>query len=683
MIRRREPSAVGLRVAVLLVAALAVGACGRDAGEPDVVAGLEGLPELPAGPPPELPPLDAAELAPAVGEQLTAQHRRVSELSGDVDATTRADAFGELGRLYHSYRFLDAAEVCYLGARHLAPRTPRWPHLLGHVYELRGEYELAAAAYREALAAGPQSPPLWLRLATALARLGRHGDAAPLFREVLAADPSSAAAHYELGLAASERGDAAAAREHLEKALESAPGASVIHHPLGLAYRQLGDLERAREHLAQAGDRAVIFPDPEIDALRGLRRTAGDLLTAGTARDLAGDLDAAIEEYRQAVAAFPEDFEARLALGAALSRRGDAEAALHLQEARHLAPDSALAHSQLAFHHAARGALEEAERLFRHALELQPEYEEARLGLAQVLARQERHPEAIAQYDAALRVDPREVGTRLLRAESLLALGREAEARQELDAVLEAEPGHPGASFRLAALHQEGGDSEAAVALYRGVLERAPDPAQGAWAHYKLGVLLARRGEEPEALAQFEQAVGLQPDFVDALYNLGVALSRAQRSNEALVRFRRVLELRPADGRARVAEAAELMRGGSYAAARETLEQGHALTPGDSRIVADLARLLAASPRSEVRDGRRALELAQRLFAAEASLQHAELLAMALAEAGQLAAAADLQSRAVAAAEGARQWELAATLRANLARYRAGQSCCAPSSGSG
>ena len=65
-----------------------------------------------------------------------------------------------------------------------------------------------------------------------------------------------------------------------------------------------------------------------------------------------------------------------------------------------------------------------------------------------------------------------------------------------------------------------------AVAQFDAALRIKPDYAE---AHNNLGVVLSRMGSHlPEAIEHFESAVRISPDYADAHYNLGVALSKSQ-----------------------------------------------------------------------------------------------------------------------------------------------------------
>ena len=89
------------------------------------------------------------------------------------------------------------------------------------------------------------------------------------------------------------------------------------------------------------------------------------------------------------------------------------------------------------------------------------------------------------------------------------------------------------------------------------------------------------------------------------------------------------------------------------------------------------ARILAASPHDALRDGDRALVLAQRLVAARRNSQSLETLAMALAEPGRFAEAARVQREAITLAKTSGRGDLV-RLRSNLARYEKNERCRDP-----
>ncbi|MBX3738181.1 MAG: tetratricopeptide repeat protein [Candidatus Didemnitutus sp.] len=64
-------------------------------------------------------------------------------------------------------------------------------------------------------------------------------------------------------------------------------------------------------------------------------------------------------------------------------------------------------------------------------------------------------------------------------------------------------------------------------------------------AHLNLGEQLARTGRTREAIACFESALQLQPNYVTALYDLGTALISDRRPRDAIAPLRHALDLEP------------------------------------------------------------------------------------------------------------------------------------------
>jgi tetratricopeptide (TPR) repeat protein len=65
------------------------------------------------------------------------------------------------------------------------------------------------------------------------------------------------------------------------------------------------------------------------------------------------------------------------------------------------------------------------------------------------------------------------------------------------------------------------------------------------WAHNRRGELRAEAGQADEALADFEQAVTLDPERAQAVYNRGVSYAAAGKFDEALADLEKAIELRP------------------------------------------------------------------------------------------------------------------------------------------
>ena len=71
-------------------------------------------------------------------------------------------------------------------------------------------------------------------------------------------------------------------------------------------------------------------------------------------------------------------------------------------------------------------------------------------------------------------------------------------------------------------------------------------------AHNNLGLLLADKGRTDEAMAHYQKALEINPDYAEAHNNLGTLLAKMGRTDEAMVHFLKALEINPDYGDAHV-----------------------------------------------------------------------------------------------------------------------------------
>jgi tetratricopeptide (TPR) repeat protein len=191
------------------------------------------------------------------------------------------------------------------------------------------------------------------------------------------------------------------------------------------------------------------------------------------------------------------------------------------------------------------------------------------------------------------------------------------------------------------------GDRRAALTEYDKALQQTPDDSR---AHYYLGRLMVAEGAVSVGLDYLLTAVALNPEYHPAVLELARALVADQQLEASLSHFAAAARLAPDDEQAWLGGSSALLDLGRYAQAREVLTQAHETLPDHLGLAMSLARLLAASPDPEVRDGKRALQLALGTYEVAPSADHAETVAMALKELGCCAETAAWLQKAIAAA---------------------------------
>lgn len=327
MTERRVCAAFGLAV---LLAAHPPALRAQEPATPDLLPpARSGLAALP------LPPLDGLE--PAVASQLREARQAFEGAASGARTRDLAAAYGELGRVFHAYEFLETAEPAYANAMRLSPGDGRWPHLLGYLYQQTGRLEESAERLQDARRVQPDDRAAAMRLGDVYVGLNRLREAREQFESALAAFP--AAARNGLGEVALREGRFKDAVEHFEAALARVPQALSIHYSLAMAYRGLGRLDDARSHLQRRGPGGVNAADPLVDGLQALVRGERLLVIQGSRAYAAGLFAEAARAFERALAAAPGSVPARVNLASALLQLGDVPRAIgQLQDAYARAP---------------------------------------------------------------------------------------------------------------------------------------------------------------------------------------------------------------------------------------------------------------------------------------------------------------------------------------------------------
>ena len=240
---------------------------------------------------------------------------------------------------------------------------------------------------------------------------------------------------------------------------------------------------------------------------------------------------------------------------------------------------------------------------------------------------------------------------------------------------VDAAPDHAAMRLDLGVALERLGDARGAQTQFEDALRLDPRLFK---AHYNLGALLARSGRDQEAIDRFMEAVTHNPNFGAAHLALAHALLRTGRLERSLTGYRRVIELEPGNGQARFGEAMALVRLEHYAEARDRLNVAMRIHPAQPEFPHALARLLAAAPDDQVRDGAKAWDLVKSLAAKQQNTAVAETMAMTLAELGLFVQAVEWQRVAMSIATGAERPDIAQRMAANLTLYLRRQPCRTP-----
>ena len=461
-----------------------------------------------------VPSPDLSRLDPVVQRQLSHARSEFEAESHKQGASPRelADAYGQLGKLYHSYTLLNAAEACYQNAISLMPREFSWRYYLAQAYHTEGNLSEAISSYESALSLRPNELLIEVRLGDAQFLRNEPDLAESLYEKALSTDPSCAAALAGRGNIALYRQDYKAAVKWFESALTADPNAKGLYYPLALAFRGLGAIEKAQASLARRSAGVPALRDPLMDNLRELATGKQTFWMRGWRAFQSGDFVKAAEEYGKMVAADLDDPIAWMELGSALVKMGKIKDALQdYRRAVDLSPGTAAAHQNLAMCLTQLGMAEEAVQHYREAMQLDPGLTHAYFHLANELIRLKRYREAESMYSRTVELEPQNGFARFMQGIALVRLRRFADARSKFE------------EARHALLE----DLDISAALAR-LLAAAPDRAvRDGRRAVELIMQVLRASKAPDldyvrtfamALAEtgrFDQAIRVQRELVD------------------------------------------------------------------------------------------------------------------------------------------------------------------------
>ena len=284
------------------------------------------------------------------------------------------------------------------------------------------------------------------------------------------------------------------------------------------------------------------------------------------------------------------------------------------------------------------GTWADSEKLCRHALEVTENNTVAHENLGAFLWSHGRSAEAREHWETALGLHPDNAETLANLANILVKEKRFAEASRNLKRALELNPNSDGAHNTMAAVCLAQGNIEEALRHCQEANRLKPDnPA----ILRNIAEIHRSQGKLPEATAMLRQLLDIEPENISARDTLAVLLAGRKQWTEAIVELHEVLR-------------------------RE---------PGDYFAMNSLAWVLATSPDASVRNGKEAVELAQR--ATQGSDRRTpeilDTLAAAYAEAGRFPEAVETAQQARTMAAGQGNLELAARLLGRLELYRNGK----------
>jgi tetratricopeptide (TPR) repeat protein len=317
--------------------------------------------------------------------------------------------------------------------------------------------ETAVREYRATLSLDPQNIDAQANLGVIAFMQGQYAEAAEDFRQALKLDPALWKVQALLGMCEKRLGHLASARLWLEKSfphLEEPKLKTQAGLELAELDYQVGELGKSAEVI-----NTLRQLDPKnLDVLYSAYRTYTDLAgstlnaIALLAPDSArmhliiaehlineGDRDGAIVQYKKVLELAPQLPGAHFELAEALLQKSKTQREREEAEEAFLAelalnPGDVNAECRLGDLYLSAGTtrLDDAYKSYARALQLQPSFANAQLGMGKVLIRMGKNEEALAALREAARLDPLDSTVHYLLAQTYRRLGRMPDADREI-----------------------------------------------------------------------------------------------------------------------------------------------------------------------------------------------------------------------------------------------------------
>ncbi len=415
-----------------------------------------------------------------------------------------------------------------------------WQRIAGIYEEEFVDLNKAAAALERVLLLDPRHNEALTVLARYYRSLNRHYELAALYeRHLEAVEDTSRKAEVAMALGellAQHLGQPEAASEAYERALEAVPNHPPALEALAQLRAHAGDAERAIEAIERLAREAET---PEKSAEQYLR-AARLLETRGQARE-------AIERYKLAVDANPNDPTLTTTLRRAYIAQRNVSAAVELLEAEIERTSGERAKAKLAGEMAllCREHLnddERAEAAARQALKLDPTNLEALTVLGHMAYDAGHYVEAIKRYEQvvgeAMSLGSEEA-MRLYHAftDALAQTGNSDRAVAAADALIETAPDDLPTLLRAAGIHFKHGTPQRSLQLYSEIIQRFSDlltPSEHAQALYRLGESSRKLGDSERALSCLKKALEFDPQVPEVYEAIAEVYQQNQLWNDAI-----------------------------------------------------------------------------------------------------------------------------------------------------
>jgi len=450
--------------------------------------------------------------------------------------------------------------------------------ILADLYLKVGKSQDAERVLRSVIELKPDQFSHRSTLVRFLLKEGRVAEAEQVLRDAVATNPDSLEAKAALVSLLASRESFDAAEKELLTFVETTPKDMDLRQFLGDFYASRGKSDKAADVY-----REIVRVDESGPMGLAARNRLASMAVAEKRIDVAERLIAEVLE------ANPQDNDALVLRADIALAKGDAAAAIaDLRAVLRDQPNSVPVQRALAQAYLKSNDIALAEETLKAAVETHPGNAQLRVDLAQVLARSGQEDRALRVLQDAVAETPENLAAQEQLFRHHFARKDLENARRVADAVKAARPDLPLGDYLAGLVSQADGKHDAAMASFETALKLQPNSAEPLTA---LIGLLASQSRSEEAISRLRAVNEAQPQNAVARNLLGELLTSRKRFPEAMAAFEEALGITPAWWVPYRGKALAQVGVGDTSAAEQTMKRGLDATGGAIPLGIDLAAL--------------------------------------------------------------------------------------------
>jgi tetratricopeptide (TPR) repeat protein len=397
----------------------------------------------------------------------------------------------QLAKLYVETHQLREARSSIMAAIALKNEVVSWHMLLGDVCQQMGMFDNARSAYLSATALDPEGTKPLYALSHLLVLQGRINEAITNLEQALQRDPENASWHYELGQLYEQRGDRPAALESYRRAVQF--GGDKAQY-----YRELAKLE------AKVAPKEAPAAPVSEEIQRSAHRFQSDeevFLAMGDVNLAQGRYDAALDQFKHALAVAPTKADVLWRFGLALWHLGSHAESRHAYETA-IKQDRRCVQAYVGLAHIAQHDKQFQSALdhLRVASELEPHTVIHKIGLIETLILLKKPEECTALLPQVIKTLPADVTVLQRFAIVAMTLGITAEAISAMERAISIDDSNADSHCLLGRAYKLTGNAQKAQIAFRRALNLNPELKEAQNGLSILGPLSILRRRKPPTL---------------------------------------------------------------------------------------------------------------------------------------------------------------------------------------